>query len=143
MSATNFHQSDKFVNVTWHARSGKAHEIQELEDPLFYIAIETKSQNMDHGIQLSMDGLNHEFYSNNEIKNLRIEERESRVENNQFFVSQNIPNPWNENTVIHYSLPHAGIVNFKIYDVQGQLVSQKNCSIKRKETIDLKSIEKI
>ena len=40
----------------------------------------------------------------------------------KFELSQNFPNPFNPSTVINYSVPSAGSVNFAIYNMLGQLV---------------------
>lgn len=41
-----------------------------------------------------------------------------------FNLNQNYPNPFNPSTVISYSIPRSGNVSIKIYDIQGQLVSE-------------------
>ena len=40
-------------------------------------------------------------------------------------MEQNIPNPANDNTLIKYSVPQDGEVNFKIYSVNGQILYDK------------------
>jgi hypothetical protein len=37
-------------------------------------------------------------------------------------LSQNIPNPANDNTVIHYSVPTDGSVTFNVYSISGQVL---------------------
>ena len=43
----------------------------------------------------------------------------------KFEVFQNNPNPFNGNTVIDYASPYSGRVDFKVYDMLGQMISNK------------------
>ena len=42
----------------------------------------------------------------------------------KFSILQNYPNPFNPNTTITLSIPVAGAVDLKIYDIRGRLVKQ-------------------
>ena len=42
----------------------------------------------------------------------------------EYALQQNFPNPFNPGTTIQYSLPEAGPVSLKIYDMAGQVVRQ-------------------
>lgn len=41
----------------------------------------------------------------------------------EYFISQNFPNPFNPSTTIRFSLPKAGLVTLKIYDILGNEVA--------------------
>ena len=47
---------------------------------------------------------------------------------NNFNLLQNHPNPFNPKTIIEYDLPKPGIVDLRIYDINGQRV-KKFCNI--------------
>jgi hypothetical protein len=42
-----------------------------------------------------------------------------------FYLEQNIPNPAKDNTIIKYSVPQDGEINFKIFSVNGQILYNK------------------
>ena len=41
----------------------------------------------------------------------------------QFILGQNVPNPFNPSTTIHYTLPQDAIIRIDIYNAAGQLVA--------------------
>ncbi|TKJ40840.1 hypothetical protein CEE37_07715 [candidate division LCP-89 bacterium B3_LCP] len=41
-----------------------------------------------------------------------------------YSMGQNYPNPFNPNTVLSYQLPFAGLVNVKVYDISGRMVTE-------------------
>jgi len=50
----------------------------------------------------------------------------------KFSLSQNFPNPFNPSTNISYSLPQAGLVNLKIFDLLGNEVAELINEVKEK-----------
>jgi hypothetical protein len=65
------------------------------------------------------------YGSDLKVMNLEIVTRDL-VENNNFEVLQNEPNPFGETTTISYNLPQAGTVSLSIADVTGSIVYTKN-----------------
>jgi hypothetical protein len=56
------------------------------------------------------------------------------------YLSQNIPNPANDNTLIAYSLPANGKVTFLVYSINGQLLSSQSVEATTGEnTLELKT----
>ena len=49
-------------------------------------------------------------------------EPEFRIQNSEFRIYQNSPNPFSQSTIIKYQLTQAGKTTLKIYNIQGQLV---------------------
>ena len=64
------------------------------------------------------------------------------IELGDFFISDPIPNPTNDNVYIKYSMPNNSGV-FKIYNINGQLIYSKNINTKSGDIIfDVKNYEK-
>lgn len=67
-----------------------------------------------------------EVYLNSLVSNVIF----TSVKNNKttipadFILFQNYPNPFNPSTTIHYNLPYGGLVDIKIFSIQGQLIRQ-------------------
>jgi len=78
--------------------------------------------------KLAQTGLESELYINESIESvsLELEVRNGTEEESLFVVYQNNPNPWTNYTKIDISLPKAEIVDVKIYDVNGRLISSSS-----------------
>lgn len=51
-----------------------------------------------------------------------VRQQVSRAVPQVYALQQNFPNPFNPGTTIQYSLPEAGPVSLKVYDIAGQMV---------------------
>lgn len=63
-------------------------------------------------------GYNH-FYYSSFITGIK----EDKLNNKTFTLSQNYPNPFNPMTTINYSIPSAGFVTLKVYDILGREIA--------------------
>ena len=52
-----------------------------------------------------------------------IEEEKNGINPDEFILEQNYPNPFNPTTTIEYSIPMAGLVTIKIFDILGREVT--------------------
>ena len=48
-----------------------------------------------------------------------------------FALHQNYPNPFNPSTTISYELPHSGLAEISLYDIQGHLVRLLHSSVQQ------------
>jgi hypothetical protein len=72
------------------------------------------------------DTLNHKSYLFSEYVNYFLEYNpiSTLQENIESLYSGNYPNPFEKQTTIKFSVPSSGMVNIKIFDINGQLVNQ-------------------
>ena len=66
-----------------------------------------------------------EAYQDGEIQDLRLRFENNMIEEQDFHVYQNLPNPWTENTTIKYYIPHDDAVSLNVYDVNSRLILTK------------------
>ena len=78
-------------------------------------------------IQLSNDKINSEAYigENQKIADLRLR-KDGGLALEDFTIAQNIPNPWNSNTVIPVSIPERGAVNLVVKDMLGRVALRRS-----------------
>lgn len=98
-------------------------ELRNLDDALFSInGITLKNGFVSEMISFSKDRLNNEVY--HDLKPVSL--RQNWIENSEFAVNQNNPNPWNEKTVINYSIPRDGQVKIILSDIKGSRILNQN-----------------
>lgn len=69
-------------------------------------------------------GLNGLLFGSASQGQVRLAYQIASVGPKHFAMYQNMPNPFNPETIIRYELPEAGFVTLNLYDVTGQLVRQ-------------------
>lgn len=60
-------------------------------------------------------------YDNVDVTGISANDNSALPKN--YYLNQNYPNPFNPNTIISYSLPKAGLVTLKVYDILGREVT--------------------
>jgi len=114
------------VNVTIARAEAIALDADEI---IFEIITEcTNCQITPMNFKLSNIGLNPELYLDDELNTvpLAIEWRTIMENESLFTVYQNNPNPWTNFTKVDIALPKAEVVNIKVYDVNGRLISSSS-----------------
>ncbi len=112
-------------------------ELHNMDDALFTVnGVTIKNAFASELISFKNERLNNEVYRG--LKPISI--RQAWVENSEFAVNQNNPNPWNEKTIINYSIPKDGQVKIILTDIKGSRILNQNVhAFKGMNTFNLSS----
>ncbi len=124
------------LTISWNSPSSIA---LKSGDHLFDIHVTSeRAEKISNMIALDGNHLNPEYYTaTNEIRSLGLK-FSNIAGDNDFEVLGNTPNPWNNQTNIHFRLPFAGEVMLKVRDVTGRIIyTTKELYIKGDNTIML------
>ncbi len=78
---------------------------------------------LSNSLELNSNVINSEAYNDRlEVMNIRLESNSIQKDDDLFELFQNRPNPFSEETVIYFNLPHESSVLFEVYDLQGRVV---------------------
>ena len=125
----NYHYSyrDGVLRVSWHDPNGVT--IKQ-GNPIFKIHASGSFSDGADEISIALTNtIKPEVYiSGGVVKRLGITHKFD--ENRPFEVMGNTPNPWNQQTGIHFYLPENGVVAIKVRDITGRIVyvSKENMS---------------
>ena len=73
-----------------------------------------------------------ETYVNSTAHDLSIRSQESEwLDDGELILQQNIPNPWSENSLINVTVPIAGPVSFKVFDLHNRLIHEENRTVNK------------
>ncbi len=125
VNESNFYVHPDRVNIVWHSLNGMTQHVLSRDTPLFYLIVKQDEGFISRNIKLSRKDFENETYTNQGIQNITLNYRDELSESTGFSVSQNIPNPWNEKTMIQLSMNTSENVILKIYDVTGKLLESK------------------
>ena len=90
------------------------------DEPLFYVIVDTQGAKVDMNMSSSRTSL--EAYTENEIMNISLENRENINGDLEISLLQNRPNPWSNSTEIVFYLPETTETTIKVYDIRGSLL---------------------
>ena len=111
----DFYLLDETIKVAY---ASKALDYVTQDEVLFTLVI--KEEGDFGGVQLTSQSLQSEVYTGNyDTKNINLELRSSD-EFYQFALGQNKPNPFTNQTNIHFVLPNDGEATLEIYDLNGR-----------------------
>ena len=124
ISDDNFGIYDGVISASWTNPEGI--EINDYE-PLFTLVLDVQSTNeVANIISINSDITSAEAYDTDfDTYNVTLETRSNDLEEGEFALFQNRPNPFMESTNIKFFLPKAGNVELIITDVTGKLVTRK------------------
>lgn len=114
-------QRNGIISISWSSIQSV-----DLSDEFLQIEFAKLGQPIQFPITLINDRIAAEVYetSGSSIEALSLELR-NKDENAEFELFQNVPNPFNMNTSISFSLPSAMEATLTIYDVTGKIVYQR------------------
>ena len=123
----NYFIKNNTVTVSWNHFESLSFDYNQ---PLFSLELDTKTTgDLLNAFQIKPNPIQAEVYQNNEIAGLDLTVKEDL--NTSFFLGQNIPNPFQKNTVIPFELPAASEITFTIFDLNGKIVFRKSNVLKK------------
>lgn len=115
--------SDKVYTVSWNELSGvNGHDLITL-----HLTAKTNA-NISDMVTINSTVTNAEMYSGDNLQASKLSLRFAEKESAEFVLYQNEPNPFSDKTQISFTLPEAGEVTLKVYDVNGKIVYTKSSS---------------
>ena len=109
------------VNMSWHKTA------QDEVEKLFSISLRVKAPVWTSELlQLDQSRVRAESYSPEGIADIEFDFDTSDIEENDFVLYQNQPNPWSESTMVRFYTPEGGTARVAFFDVDGKLLLSKN-----------------
>ena len=118
----NYHITNDKVMVSWYAPTSF---FVEKNKPILSLELMTHQDgNIREDLPIRFNPFFSEIYQEKNILGLglSIDEKDKHA----FYLGQNIPNPFNESTIINFQLPENQIVNFTIFDINGKIIFSEN-----------------
>jgi hypothetical protein len=107
-------------------------EIYDENKELMRIKIEVeRSGKLSEIIGLTKGRMANVAYIGNDLEKVEIELRGVEGEGRKFEIGQNIPNPWNEITVIPIKIPQTDALTLTIKDVAGRVVMNRSMILQK------------
>ena len=129
-----FNVTDEYINrnylkygelvMSWN--SAEAITIDE-GDAVFELRFAARQElEVDQVIEINDTYISSEMYTNNgngiEISALSLESRQGVNEVRELTLYQNVPNPFESTTDIHFSIPQESYIEFEIFNISGQSI---------------------
>jgi hypothetical protein len=113
---------DNSIFLSWNSNAG----VTTSEDkPLFTLRLSAKADGqINNQIALNND-LKAEAY-NSDLETFKLNLNMRNIENGEFAIFQNMPNPFSNDTEISFIIPEASDVKITIYDVTGKVLMEKS-----------------
>ncbi len=97
-------------------------------DVLFSIVLQ---QRADGALSVDESWFDAEIYTPSGIKRIQLNAVSKAEDGGILSVSQNIPNPWSERTVISVEIPQSGDVSLTIYDLQSRIIYRETRTVEK------------